>query len=179
MSLAKVLSILSFQRTNFCFIDIFFFLLNYSFHLFSLWSLFPSFYWLLDLISLFFSSFTYTFRLFFWECYCFLMWAYITMNFSLRTAFAVSHRFYSCSVQFSHSVVSDSLQPHESQHARPPFPSPTPGVHSDSHPASQWCHPAISSSVVPFSSRPLPLPASESCSWFLFSYCCDQKRFLI
>ena len=49
------------------------------------------------------------------------------------------------SVQFSHSVVSDSLQPHESQHARPPCPSPTPGVHPDSHSSSQWCHPAISS----------------------------------
>ena len=52
--------------------------------------------------------------------------------------------------------MSDSLQPHESQHARPPCPSPTPGVHSESHPSSQWCHPAISSSVVPFSSYPNP-----------------------
>ena len=66
------------------------------------------------------------------------------------------------SVQFSHSVVSDSLRPHESQHARPPCPSPTPRVHSDSCPSSQWCHPAISSSVVPFSSCPQSLPASES-----------------
>jgi len=66
------------------------------------------------------------------------------------------------SVQFSRSVVSDSLQPHESQHARPPCPSPTPGVHSDSRPLSQWCHPAISSSVVPFSSYPQSLPASGS-----------------
>jgi len=66
------------------------------------------------------------------------------------------------SVQFSHSVVPDSLQPHESQHTRPPCPSPTPRVHSDSHPLSQWCHPAISSSVVPFSSCPQSLPASES-----------------
>ena len=65
-------------------------------------------------------------------------------------------------VQFSRSVVSDSLRPHESQHARPPCPSPTPGIHSDSHPLSQWCHPAISSSVVPFSSCPQSLPASES-----------------
>ena len=56
--------------------------------------------------------------------------------------------------QISHSVVSDSLRPPESQHARPPCPSPTPGVHWDSHPSSQWCHPAISSSVVPFSSCP-------------------------
>ena len=65
------------------------------------------------------------------------------------------------SVQFSRSVMSDSLRPHESQHARPPCPSPTPGVRSDSHPSSQWCHPAISSSVVPFSSCPQSLPTSE------------------
>ena len=64
--------------------------------------------------------------------------------------------------QISHSVVSDSSRPHESQHARPPCPSPTPGIHSDSCPSSQWCHPAISSSVVPFSSCPQSLPASES-----------------
>ena len=68
------------------------------------------------------------------------------------------------SIQFSHSVVSESLRPHESQHARPPCPSPTPGVHPDSRPSSQWCHPAISSSVVPFSSCPQSLPASESFS---------------
>ena len=66
------------------------------------------------------------------------------------------------SVQFSRSVVSDSLRSHESQHARPPCPSPTPGVHSDSHPSSQWCHLAISSSVIPFSSCPQSLPASKS-----------------
>ena len=64
--------------------------------------------------------------------------------------------------QISHSVVSDYLLPHESQHARPPCPSPTPGVHSDSRPLSQRCHPAISSSVIPFSSCPQSLPASES-----------------
>jgi len=64
------------------------------------------------------------------------------------------------SVQFSHSVVSDSLRPHESQQARPPCPSPTPGVHWDSRPSSQWCHPAISSSVIPFSSCPQSLQAS-------------------
>ena len=64
--------------------------------------------------------------------------------------------------QISRSVVSDSLRPHESQHARPPCPSQTPGVHSDSCPSSQWCHPVISSSVVPFSSCPQSLPASES-----------------
>ena len=65
------------------------------------------------------------------------------------------------SVQFIRSVVSDSLRPHESQHTRPPCPSPTPGVHSDSRPSSQRCHPAISSSVVPFSSCPESLSASE------------------
>ena len=66
------------------------------------------------------------------------------------------------SVQFSRSVMSDSLWPHESQHARPPCPSPTPGVHSDSRPLSQWCHPAILSSVVPFYFCPQSLPASGS-----------------
>ena len=66
--------------------------------------------------------------------------------------------------QFSCSVVSDSLWPHELQHARPPCPSPTPRVHSDSRPLSWWCHPAISSSVVPFFSCPESLPASDSFS---------------
>ena len=66
------------------------------------------------------------------------------------------------SVQFSRSVASDFLQPHKSQHARPPCPPPTPRVHWDSRPLSQWCHPAISSSVVPFSSCPQYLPASET-----------------
>ena len=65
-------------------------------------------------------------------------------------------------VQFSHSVVSDSLRPHQSQHTRPPCPSPTSGVHSNSCPSSRWCHPAISSSVIPFSSCPQSLPASGS-----------------
>ena len=63
------------------------------------------------------------------------------------------------SVQLSRSVMSNSLQPHESQHARPPCPSPTPGVHSNSSPSSQCCHPAISSSIVPFSSCPQSLPS--------------------
>ena len=67
----------------------------------------------------------------------------------------------SSSVQFSHSVMSDSLQPHELQHARLPCPSPTPGVYSNSCPSSQWCHPAISSSVASFSSCLQSLPASE------------------
>ena len=66
------------------------------------------------------------------------------------------------SVQFSHSVVSYSLRPHKSQHAMPPCPSPSPGVHSNSPPSSRWCHPAISSSVFPFSSCPQSLPASGS-----------------
>ena len=63
---------------------------------------------------------------------------------------------------FSRAVVSDSLRPHESQRSRPPCPSPTPGVHSDSRPSSWWCHPAISSSVIPFSSCPQSFPASGS-----------------
>ena len=66
------------------------------------------------------------------------------------------------SVQFSRSVVSDSLQPHELQHARPPYPSPTAGVYPNPCPLSQWCHPNISSSVVPFSSCPQSFPASGS-----------------
>ena len=66
------------------------------------------------------------------------------------------------SVQFSRSVMSDSLRPYESQHARPPCPSPTPGVYSNSCASSRWCHPAISSSVTPFSSCPQSLSASGS-----------------
>ena len=86
----------------------------------------------------------------------------------LAAAAAVHHSFLICklgiiiSVQFSLSVMSDSLWPHELQHSRPPSPSPTPGVHSNLHPSSQWCHPSISSSVIPFSSCPQSLPASES-----------------
>ena len=77
-----------------------------------------------------------------------------TVNIVLKGKFKV--------LQFSRSVVSDSLQPHESQHARPPCPSPTPRVHSNSCPLSWWCHPAISSSVIPFSSFPQSFPASQS-----------------
>ena len=73
------------------------------------------------------------------------------------------------SVQFSRSVMSDSLWPHELQHARPPCPSPTPGVQSNSRPSSWWCHLAISSSVVPFSSCPQSLPASKSFPSFSLS----------
>ena len=82
-----------------------------------------------------------------------LSWRYWEMNHSYLT---ISR------AQLSRSVMSHSLQPHELQHARPPCPSPTPGVHSNSCPSSWWCHPAISSSVVPFSSCPQSLPASES-----------------
>ena len=66
------------------------------------------------------------------------------------------------SVQFSRSVVSDSLRPHEPRHARPPCPSPTPGVYSKSCPLCRWCHPTILSSVIPFSSCPQSFPASGS-----------------
>ena len=81
---------------------------------------------------------------------------------SFKKYLVFGEHFKRSSVQFSHSVVSDSLQPHELQHARPPCPSPTPGVHSNSRPSSQRCHPAISSSAVPFSSCPQSLAASES-----------------
>ena len=90
------------------------------------------------------------------------------ISLSLYFPFSISHThtfvyiYVYIDVQFSCSVVSVSLWPHESQHARPPCPSPTPGVHIDSCPSSQWCHPAISSSVVPFSSCPKFLPASGS-----------------
>ena len=66
------------------------------------------------------------------------------------------------SVWFSHSAVSDSLRPHGLQHARPPCPSPTPRAYSNSCPSSHWCHPTISSSVIPFSSCLQSFPASES-----------------
>ena len=74
----------------------------------------------------------------------------------------IKHKIIIRSDQISRSVVSNSLGPHESQHARPPCPSPTPGVHSNSSPLSWWCHPAISSSVVPCSYGPQSLPASGS-----------------
>ena len=90
------------------------------------------------------------------KCIVNLLGAFIILPFSGRWECLTP------SVQFSHSHLSDSLRPHESQHTRPPRPSPTPGVHSDSCPSSQWCHPAISSSVVPFSSCPQSFPASES-----------------
>ena len=78
-------------------------------------------------------------------------------------------------VQFSCSVVSDSLWPHGLQHARPPCPSLTPGVHSNSRPLSQWCHPTISSSVIPFSSRLQSFPASGSFQMSQFFTSGDQS----
>ena len=87
-----------------------------------------------------------------------LIYRFWTIPIKIPAAFFIETE----SVQFSCSVVSDSLLPHESQHARPPCLSPTPGVHPNSCPSSQWCHPPISSSLVPFSSCPQSLPASES-----------------
>ena len=82
-----------------------------------------------------------------------------TYNYSFISSFLVLIS----SVQFSSVAQScPTLRPHESQHTRPPCPSPSPGVHSNSHPSSHWCHPAISFSVIPFSSCPQSLPASES-----------------
>ena len=80
-----------------------------------------------------------------------------------------------CRIQFSCSVVSDSLQPHEPQHARPPCPSPTPGVHPNPCPLSQWCHPTILSSIVPFSSCPQSFPASGSFQMSQFFTSCGQS----
>ena len=87
----------------------------------------------------------------FWVSICLgITGVYLSRNFHLSFQFSsVAH---SC----------PTLRPHESQHARPPCPSSTAGVHSDSRPSSQWCHPAISPSVIPFSSCPQSLPASES-----------------
>ena len=75
---------------------------------------------------------------------------------------AKSRKIIHTSVQFSHSVMSNSLQPHRPQHIRPPCPSPTPGVYPNPCPLSQWCHPTISSSVIPFSSHLQSFPASGS-----------------
>ena len=81
------------------------------------------------------------------------------------------------SVQFSHSVVSDSLWPHGPQHARPPCPPPTPGAYSNSSPSCQWCHPTISSSVVPFSSHLQSFPASGSFPMSQFFASSGQSSF--
>ena len=105
----------------------------------------------------------------YWLCYSlsFINVLFVNLDcfFYRGFSFPYIHRNSICfndSVQFSRSVVSDSFRPHELQHARPPCPSPTPRVHLNSHASSQWCHPAISSSVIPFSSCPQSLPASGS-----------------
>ena len=93
-----------------------------------------------------------------------LRWAWLLINYTINIIqHIISKSMWLLSLlQFSRSVVSDSLRPHESQHARPPCPSPAPGVHANSCALSWWCHPAISSSVVPFSFCPQSLPASKS-----------------
>ena len=116
---------------------------------------------LLWLLCLWFS--TYPWHLSVFNCLnnyfrCMFIWNIFQFLFSHKLYFY----FNGSSVQFSCSDVLDSLRPHELQHARPPCPSPTPRVHSNSCPTSWWCHPAISSSVVPFSSCPQSLPASGS-----------------
>ena len=85
--------------------------------------------------------------------------------FSFESLVMWFHRNTGSLVQFSHSVVSDSLQPHEPQHTRPPCPSPAPRVYPNPCPLSRWCHPTISSSVFPFSSVPQSFPAPESFQW--------------
>ena len=90
--------------------------------------------------------------------YSLLFWK--SLNFQNKKQGSGAWSMYISSVQFSCSVMSDSLQPHESQHARPPCLSPTPRVQSNLHPSSRWCHLVISSSVIPFSSWPQSLPAS-------------------
>ena len=88
------------------------------------------------------------------------VFASCSQSIGVSASTSVPHLF--SSVQFSHSVVSDSLRPHESQHARPPCPSPTPRACSNSCPSSQWCHPTISSTVIPFFSCVQSFPASGS-----------------
>ena len=87
-----------------------------------------------------------------------------------KTAFSIFS-----SVQISHSIVYNSLWPHGLQHTRPPCPSPTPGAHSNSCPLNQWCHPTISSSVIPFSSCPQSFPASGSFPMSQFFASCGQS----
>ena len=86
----------------------------------------------------------------------------MSLLFNMLSRFVIAFLLQSSSFQFSHSVVSNSLRPYELQHTRPPCPSPIPGVHPNPRPLSRWCHPAISSSVVPFSSCPQSFPASGS-----------------
>ena len=86
----------------------------------------------------------------------------MVLHINISSTFMDSTNHRPCSVQFSHLVMSDSLQPHEPEHARPPCPSPTPGVHPNPCPLSQWCHPTILFSVIPFSPCPQSFPASGS-----------------
>ena len=87
---------------------------------------------------------------------------YSLVDFQLKASEKKANSKFVISVQFSHSVVSNSLWPHELQHAMPPCPSPTSGVYPNPCPLSWWCHPTISSSVIPFSSCPQSFPASGS-----------------
>ena len=99
-------------------------------------------------------------------------WQCQTYTFNLNSPFFVF--WYFTSVQFSHSVVSNSLRPHEPQQARLPCPSPTPRVYPNSCPLSWWCHPTISSSVIPFSSHLQSFPASGFFFFFQMSQCFTQ-----
>ena len=106
-----------------------------------------------------------------------LLWPLTLLDFPLPDwltplsfLYLLFHSSSNSSVQFSCSVVSDSLRPHESQHARPPCPSPTPGVHPNSCPLIRWRHPAISSSVIPFSSCPQSLPSESFLVSQLFTW---------
>ena len=101
------------------------------------------------------SNFTNTF---YWQDYCPPHWLFLASMSNINWP-------YISSVHFSRSVVSNSSRPHELQHTRPPCPSPLPGVYSNSCPSSRWCHPAISSSVVPFSSCPNPSQHQGLLQW--------------
>ena len=90
----------------------------------------------------------------YYYCFVFISFLYFWLFWVVYIQFS--------SVQFSHSVLSDSLWPHEPQHARPPCPSPVPGVHPNPRLSSGWCHPTVSSSVVPFSSCPQSFPSLGS-----------------
>ena len=94
--------------------------------------------------------------------HAFLYSLYCNHTFKISSSFLLVKMITLCSLQFSRSVVSNSLRPHGLQHTRPPCPSPTPRVYSNPCPLSQWCHPAISSSVIPFSTCLQSLPASGS-----------------
>ena len=93
---------------------------------------------------------------------CFLSYFYRCVRILSYLFFSTLPMLTFSSVRFNRSVMSDSLWPHEPQHARPHCPSPTPGVNPNPYPSSRWCHPSISSSVVPFSFCPQSFPASGS-----------------